>query len=268
MPYRLRVSAGSAYDADSRKPVPVNTDSPLEVSSPKSTAQVSVRIPNYSGLPEGSPKTCAYFGYPEHKYDQYSISFSIKFDTDVSFDDLLFGNDFDRPIRDHLPYGFSFAYKIFNYTIDPSATGDVYADKPYLFGYAVSSMNVISNTAPGDSPFLKEDTLSIGPVKNTEVDRDDPDEMIPSSSADRMKYFLDEEHRKRFVFKAGETYWFDFHNPYLDMNSDGNGFAVKLPGYNMSVMKYWDGQPLRYVLKSKSSDFVYLAIVFELDEET
>lgn len=223
----------------------------------------------FLGLPEASPNTCAYFGYPEHQYDQYSIAFSITFNSDVSFDDLLFGNDFDRPIRDHLPYGFSFAYKIFNYTIDPSATGDVYADKPFLFGYAASSINVMSTTheTVNEHPFLKEDTLAIGPIKNTAVDRDDDEsDVIPSSSAERMKYFLNEDHRQRYAFRANETYKFDFHNAYLDMNSNGKGFSLKLPGYNMSIMKYWDGQPLRYVLKSKSTGLVYLVVVFELEE--
>ncbi|KAK9464403.1 hypothetical protein V1512DRAFT_268371 [Lipomyces arxii] len=249
--YRLKVSAASGYDAESVADVPVNTDTPIEIDSAGAHSSILVRIQNFAGYPDGSPRTNAYFGYKEHEYDMYAIRFDVTFKADTSFDDVLFGNDFDRPIRDHLPYGFGMAYKIFNYAIDPSATGDVYADKPYLYGYAVTSINTISQDE--ETEFLKEDMTKIIPVEG--------DLKIPPIPAGRRKFFLHDPNRTKFVFKAGETYKFDFFNPYIDM---GHEFALKLPGYNLGIMKYWDGQPLRYVLKSKSTGKPFFALLFEL----
>lgn len=68
---------------------------------------------------------------------------------------------------------------------------------------------------------------------------------IPSVPAQRQKHFLKEENRQKFEFEEGREYKCDFFNPYLDFNE----FALKL-GYGLpaiSIVNYWDGQPLRYV---------------------
>ncbi len=57
-------------------------------------------------------------------------------------DELVFGNDFDVPIRDRLPPGFGKAFKLVRWVIDPGLEGDPYADKPYLYGPALSSVNL------------------------------------------------------------------------------------------------------------------------------
>ncbi|KAK9252475.1 DUF1769-domain-containing protein [Lipomyces tetrasporus] len=256
--YRLRVSAAPSYDPAEKRTIHVNTDVPVEIISSSSWSSIVVRIQNFKGLPDSSPKTNAYFGYKDHRRDLNSISFKIKFNEDTSFDDVLFGNDFDRPIRDSLPYGFGIAYKIFHYAVDPSATGDVYADKPYLYGYAVTSINVIAVAKPNKEklPFVKEDLSAVMPIEGQNAN-------IPASSAERRKFFMQHENRKKFVFKAGQTYEFDFFNPYIEM---GREFALRLPGYSLGIMKYWDGQPLRYVLKSKTGK-VYFTLLFELVED-
>lgn len=41
---------------------------------------------------------------------------------------------------------------------------------------------------------------------------------VPHTAAQRMKWFLQEEHRKKFVLGKGRTYDFDFFNGYLDFN--------------------------------------------------
>ncbi|KAK9237798.1 hypothetical protein V1525DRAFT_450210 [Lipomyces kononenkoae] len=255
MQYKLQVSAAPSYDPAVKQTVYVNTDTPTVVVSPSSESSIVVRIQNFSGLPDGSPKTNAYFGHRDHMRDLYSISFMIKFKEDTSFDDVLFGNDFDRPIRDNLPYGFGIAYKIFHYMIDPSAEGDVYADKPYLYGYAVTSINAITVAQPNEEfqSLVKEDMSTIVHVDGHDID-------IPPSAGKRRKFFLKQENRKKYIFRAGETYKFDFFNPYIEMGSE---FALRLPGYSLAIMKYWDGQPLRYVLKSKSGK-VYFTLLFEL----
>ncbi|EHK96328.1 hypothetical protein M7I_7972 [Glarea lozoyensis 74030] len=64
---------------------------------------------------------------------------------------------------------------------------------------------------------------------------------VPDAIAARKKFFLNEENRKTWSFKEGVAYGCDFYNPYLDFND----FALRLPGFTMPIMKYWDGQGLR-----------------------
>ncbi|KAF3219192.1 hypothetical protein TWF191_007987 [Orbilia oligospora] len=52
----------------------------------------------------------------------------------------------------------------------------------------------------------------------------------------------------------------DFYNPYLDFNE----FALHLPGISIHILQYWDGQPLRYVLKNRIDQTVYLVVQFTL----
>lgn len=96
---------------------------------------------NCIGYPEGSPNTHAYFSYPLHKNQEYSITFSFQLKKAISGDSLIFGNDFDNPIRDRLPPGFNTALRIVRWMVDPGVYGDAYADKPYLYGPALSSLN-------------------------------------------------------------------------------------------------------------------------------
>ena len=102
-----------------------------------------MRLRKFTGFPPGSPETSPYFQHHLHKSDQYSISFSFIPKTDIRGSDLLFGNDFDWPIRDRLPPGFNQAFKIVKWFIDPELEGDVYADNPCLYGLALSSWNIL-----------------------------------------------------------------------------------------------------------------------------
>lgn len=107
------------------------------------TLVLAIRIRNFTGLPDGSPESNPYFEHQLHTWDQYSIAFSFIPKKDISGEELVFGNDFDRPIRDRLPPGFGQAFKIVKWLVDPGLEGDVYADKPWLFGRALASWNVL-----------------------------------------------------------------------------------------------------------------------------
>ena len=72
-------------------------------------------------------------GYFEHTVGlTWSIALQGRFLESVSVDDLMFGNTFDKPIRDSLPYGTAAALKAVHY-IDPSLEQDLYADKPWAW---------------------------------------------------------------------------------------------------------------------------------------
>jgi hypothetical protein len=49
----------------------------------------------------------------------------------------------------------------------------------------------------------------------------------------------------------------------------GIDISVRIPGlgFKINVFKYWDGQPLRFVLKNKRTGEVYGVVQIELREE-
>lgn len=151
--YLLRVTAGPSYSPTTHVPIPVNSaTTPLtRISHPEMTIDLAVRIHNYRGLPPSSPPSSPYFTTEPHKSnaDLYSIAFRFTphgpsgAKGGISGEDLQFGNDFDKPIRAHLPPGFGTAMKIVKWWVDPGLDGDVYAEKPYLYGPAVGSFNEV-----------------------------------------------------------------------------------------------------------------------------
>jgi hypothetical protein len=316
--YLLRVTAGPDYDDSTHQIVPVNALEAVEIENEHVTVRLNVRIQGYkgnapnepqsryfpgfprpthasrhtdpaTGLPHDSPSTSAYFSDPAHTHDQYSIAFSFIPKNTISGDDLVFGNDLDRPIRDRLPPGFSKALKIATWFIDPGLEGDPYADKPYLYGPALSSLNVVrigekvsENTGNNEGWKLpvtaNEDVIREGGDGEGETIRTEKN--IPIEAEKRKKWFLDQTHRRDFEFEEGRVYQADFFNPYvvfngmwhtslpnqlpcLTLNPD---FSVKLPGFSVSVLKYVDekSHELRYVLKNKTTGDILFVVLFTL----
>lgn len=170
---------------------------------------------------------------------------------DIAGDKLVFGNDFEHPIRDRLPPLFDKAFGIVKWWIDPGLDGDVYGDEPYLYGALLSSINVLRVGEKAESGKASAEEVKEGEaVVYTEGASGSGEEVrkeqgVPAASAARQKFFLTEANRKNFTFEKGREYQCDFFNPYLDFNE----FALKI-GYglpNISIIGHWDGQPLRYV---------------------
>jgi hypothetical protein len=201
-----------------------------------------------TGLPKNSPSTSPYFSSPAHTYDRYSISFAFTPKHDIPGDKLVFGNDFDHPIRDRLPPLFDKAFSIVKWAIDPGLDGDVKADEPYLYGALLSSINVLHIGEKGDKSSQHGNAEANIYEEGASGSGEDVRKALnmPAASGKRQSHFLAEQHRKDFVFEAGREYKCDFHNAYLDFNE----FALKI-GYGLpaiSILGSWDGQPLRYVL--------------------
>ncbi len=251
--YILRISAGPDYDESKHVEVPVNSADVVKIAGDNGDIELNVRIQDYKGLPRGSPDTSAYFATEPHAYnkDQYSIAFRFtpKKSDDASAEeaerngikgtDLQFGNDFDRPIRDKLPPGFNTAMSIVKWWIDPGLDGDAYADKPFLYGPALSSFNTL-HIGPGEHDadkgglWFEEGGNDEGLTVREEAD-------MPDDSKARMKWALTDSHKEQFTFNYGSTYGLDFYNPYLDFAN----LTLRLPGFHLPIVKYWDGQGLR-----------------------
>lgn len=251
--YILHITAGPGYDEADHVQIPVNTSKPVTINSDLADIELNVRIRNYRGLPRNSPTTSPYFETEPHAYnqDQYSISFRFTpkipaaakvEDTEpkgISAADLQFGNDFDHPIRDRLPPGFNTAMSIVKWWIDPGLDGDAYSDQPHLYGPALSSFNTISAGAGefDDSKggiWVEEGGDEEGIRMRQKIG-------APDTSKARMKWALRNESKEKWLFEYGKTFSMDFFNPYLDFAN----LALRLPGFHLPIMKYWDGQGLR-----------------------
>jgi len=287
--YMLKITAGPTYDAKDHQDVLVNTEKPVDISSSLIDAKIHMRIKDYRGLPKGSPSTSPYFSAPQHPYDRYSISFSFTPKDDIPGDALVFGNDFDHPIRDRLPPLFDKAFGIVKWWIDPGLDGDVYGDEPHLYGALLSSINVLRIGGKSDGDKAKNEQLEGDAKTSGDVEQSGSgsegeavvyeeggygggeevrkEKHLPPTSAARQKHFLAEAHRKDFVFEKGREYQCDFFNPYLDFNE----FALKI-GYGLpaiSIIGHWDGQPLRthqlrYVLKNRETKQELFVVVILL----
>ena len=243
--YLLRVTAGPSYDPSSHQVVAVNSGTPTHVQSPLCDARISVRIQNYRGtsylakfgslchiddvigLPHGSPSTSSYFSHAPHTHDQYSINFSFVPRRTISGKSLVFGNDFEHPVRDRIPPGFSAAFRIVKWAIDPGLDGDVYADKPYLYGNALSSINILSVGPKCEGDVLdsishagdeqEDEAITEGGFEGGEKLREGLN--VPESAAARQKWFLGGHERlENWQWEEGRLYRADFFNPYLDFN--------------------------------------------------
>ncbi|KAI7762713.1 hypothetical protein LZL87_008154 [Fusarium oxysporum] len=265
--YVLRITAGPDYDQSQQVEVPVNTARPITIKSDRADIELNVRVNDYKGLPRNSPTTSPYFSTEPHAYnrDQYSISFRFtpKKPSDDDGDgikatDLQFGNDFDHPIRDRLPPGFNTAMSIVRWWIDPGLDGDAYADKPFLYGPALSSFNTI-HVGKGE---FNEEKGGLWFEEGGDEDGLEAREEVgaPLTSNARMKWALRADAKEKWVFEYDQTYGFDFFNPYLNFSD----LALNLPGFQLPIMKYWDGQGLRYVLRNKETGEPYLVILFSL----
>ncbi|RMD43875.1 hypothetical protein DV735_g1222, partial [Chaetothyriales sp. CBS 134920] len=289
--YRLRVTVGPSYDPSTHRVITPNaqtvddSDPPPIISTQSLTLTYAIRIRNFTGLPSSSPTTSPYFDHPLHKTDQYSISFGFVPKVDIPGNQLVFGNDFDRPIRDRLPPGFGQAFKFVKWWIDPGLDGDVYADRPYLYGPALSSWNTFyigekigpneakesdkaDADADTDTHFPSADyvrafrTLVVEEGAHADGAAVREESGMPADAAGRKKFYLDEANREAFVFEKGRLYQSDFFNPYLDFND----FSLKLPGFSLNVIKYVDAKTheLRYTLKNRVTDEVYAVVLFTL----
>ncbi|GAB7358592.1 hypothetical protein MBLNU230_g2652t1 [Neophaeotheca triangularis] len=269
--YILSVTAGPNYT--DQKPIPINTSESTKISSEHLTANLSIRIQNYRGLPTNSPKTSPYFSTSQHSSDLYSLAFSFTPKTDFNAHDIVFGNDFDHPIRDKLPPGFQQAFNLVKWFIDPGLYGDVYADEPYLYGPLLSSINTFRVGPRDDAEQERVEEMRADEEVPLVLEGADGDGAVvreaagmPAEGAARKKWALTQGNLRKFTFEKGREYSCDFFNPYLDFND----FAVKLPsfalfpGVTIPIISYWDGQPLRYVLKNRATDEPLFVVVFTL----
>ncbi|KAF2439398.1 DUF1769-domain-containing protein [Karstenula rhodostoma CBS 690.94] len=268
--YRLQVTAGPSYDTSTHTEVAVNSGRAHLIENDLMSCWLNVRVKDYNGLPANSPETSDYFQHPLHTSDRYSIGYSFVPKRNIKGSDLVTGFDFDHSIKDRLPPGFRYAMKIVTTILDPGIYSDPYSDKPYLYGPALSSFFAFrigehTSDVPAEKQLASFESDAKGVIEegaDGSGQRIRADCQIPAKTSKRRKNFLDEKKLEKFTFEAGRMYQADFFNPYLDFAN----FALRIPGFSISVVKYIDDKThqLRYVLKDRSTDEVLFVVIFTL----
>ncbi|KAJ3215429.1 hypothetical protein HDU67_000413 [Dinochytrium kinnereticum] len=78
----------------------------------------------------------------------------------------------------------------------------------------------------------------------------------------RKQYFADEAARKSVTLSPDYVYCMDFFDCYFDFNT----ISLRLPGFSLNAMRYFDGQPFRFVCRSRDRSTTFFAVHFELLE--
>jgi len=257
---KLQVTAGSSFSALST--VAVNKDTqPLKISNNHFEGSLTVRIKDFKGQDNEvvSDSESGYF--QQHSGLTWSIQLQGRFKQDQLMDDVVFGNIFDHPIRDSLPYGTALALKFVNF-IDPALEQDIYADKPWAWSPLISTMNRIafhpssSSEIPWNSSQAEED---ITPLYSTSGKKEDVEYLKGNSDA-RRKYFANKTNRDGVIPKD-TVFETDFCNGFIDFNTLSVNFGARL---QFSLAKYWDGQPVRYICRTRDGSKIFFCIDFTL----
>ncbi|KAG5463139.1 MAG: hypothetical protein BJ554DRAFT_1526 [Olpidium bornovanus] len=143
MQLKLRVSAGPTRE--NQTTLCVNDEAaPLLLRAPHWEGRVLVRVRDFRGVaPPGRP-VLPWSPYFDGNSDQYSIQVQGRFlGGGLTADDVIFGNDFDRPLR--LPPFSSVGLAVAK-TIDPGLQAALFCDKPWAFSpffVSVNTLNVV-----------------------------------------------------------------------------------------------------------------------------
>ena len=128
--YNLTVKGGP--NVDNLSPLSVNNEeSPTRIESDLFSGYLLVRMKDFSG---SSPDQVCCLSNPKSEYFSskqrlYTISIQGNFKEDVSGDDLIFGLEFDHPIK--TPPGASIGLRIARW-LEPSLEYEVNGSNPYM----------------------------------------------------------------------------------------------------------------------------------------
>ncbi|WVW84290.1 hypothetical protein I302_106321 [Kwoniella bestiolae CBS 10118] len=255
---RVLISSDNAYPPTT--PCPVNSLKPTRIDTEGFSGDIWVFIRGYNGELKGGEGE-GYFGVRGREAMSYGIVVRGKYKTPFNADNLVFGNVFEKPIRDNLPWGTSIATK-FMYFVDPTVEADIYADKPWALSPALATMahlSLVSNPEEKGKegqgkPYIDE--RSLGWLEEN-VDGDEADDIPPYTDNDekshislRRKWLTKASNRRAVQVDESTEVGMEFCNGLLDFNTLSatlpKPFTLQIP-----LLKYWDGQPVTYICQDK-----------------
>ena len=109
--------------------------------------------------------------------------------------------------------------------IDPGLEGDLYADKPHLYGCALSSFNVLRvGNKLKEGKKLEAEEGQGDKVVEEGGDGDGVEfrksREVPEDAGKRKSWFLGRGKPETWEWEEGRIYEGDFFNPYLDFNGE------------------------------------------------
>lgn len=233
MKHQLHIFVQTSYNDVRTEISPNNDETPFFINSAVFCGELRLRISNLA-------QPSKYF--EKKPANTFCIDLRGKFQEEINGDDLMLGNEVDGRVR--LPPGASLAVRILRW-IDPGLECDLYAEKPW----AVSPV-LVTMTALNDIGTKQE---SWEGVEEHWQDREDAQK--------RRRYFANKENRKKITFKRDNSYAMEFSNGFLDFKALG----IKLPGWgNLSLLPFWDGQSVCYVMRTRDSAHIVFIITFTL----
>ncbi|KAI7831306.1 hypothetical protein BC939DRAFT_375883, partial [Gamsiella multidivaricata] len=265
----LRVSVGGTYTDLSI----VNCNDelhPVEFEGPEFKGRAVVRIRDFVGITNDGSEPIHNSEYFKGHNRRFSIQVEGRFKREWDGEQVYFGTDFDRAVQ--LPQGFDTMFKIAKY-IDPVVKTSLSEnEKPWILSPLISSINTMAAWRPQDAnlpspPMTPQHATDIahgmslsdsGRSWNTTFFMPDKKSM---STAQRRKQFQTEEARKQFVFKPDLVHGFEFFAPYMDFNTGNIKMAL-----SMNILRYLNGQPVRYTCRSLDGNVVFWAVQFEFVE--
>lgn len=291
---RLLVSVSSDYGQEF-KVVPINTNQTVEIQSALGVFKLAVYIKGFDGSKKHLNNSCynvaeeTYLdGEPVAKGElnetaQHNLRLTMDFkpNAPIQGSDFLFGNDFTVPIRDYVPsLLLSTGLKIFTRFINPSLKGDIYCDKPFLYGLVLNSITYLTKANPG-----QEFTSPLPPANydggygggDYEENLNEEDESIPSTAGPRKTYYKSIDNCKAYTFKKDTNYRLTFDT--ISVKMADSKYAISIPTFAGRTFDIDAGgyaneklDNFNWVLKSKGSEgvgfgTVGLVISFALIDE-
>jgi hypothetical protein len=288
---------------DKLKLIRVNDeDHPLTIDSDVFQGRATVRIQGFTGVRpsaeggEGNDEDAAglethYFEHGHAKGCTWSVQVQGRFKKTVCVDDVEYGNQFERPIKDKLPWGTSVALRAIN-IIDPTLRHDIYSDQPWAFGPLITSMTRVNvhrldkqadssdtSTWPAfpkgtsDEDYVQDDTSALlrDPTDPTNIRKEIEDEGLAdfstlnqlsdkqSAHTNRARFWSNSSTRQAVSFEPTDIVSLAFDNAFIDFNT----LRAVLPytgGMGFDLQHYWDGQPVRYFCKDASTGTVFFVV--------
>lgn len=283
---RLRVTAGSSLEDLQDITDLVNTDKPARIESSRFEGDIVVNIKGFMN-PKSEVTSSQYFEREDRRGTSWSFQVQGRFLKNYSADDILFGNTFDRPLQlpwgsgaalkfmsfidptlEHdltsssKPWALSplittmphFAYKRVD-DDDPSPTSfppshSITDDTSTLHLALASADSGSSSSASSSSTSLssnssKKSHLSLKKTSKRSKQRRDGQPFDFQNASQRRSYFSSADTRQSIHFGLQDEITTDFCYGFLEFSPT---ISLRIPGgLSFDLMKYWDGQPVRFV---------------------
>ncbi|TIA81604.1 hypothetical protein E3P92_00389 [Wallemia ichthyophaga] len=255
MAIKLKILAGSTID--DCEAVDYQGGKPVDVNNPHFTGQVAVLLKN-------DEQSHPYFNDESNKGITWSIQLcGVLHDDDVDCDNLVFGNQFSHPIRQHLPWGSAMAVKFIKY-LDPTLTEDLQSDTPWAFSPLCSTVERLNVSDNSDTSKMKnEQDLIIEEDISCLIHKDETSKPKCGNASARKKWFKSESRRKGLNLSKKRVA-FDFAKGFINFST----LSLSFPeiGLNIGLLKHWDGQPVRFYLRNSNTGVDYAVIQFIIED--